>query len=997
MKFLIYELFSGVGFCNQLFSLETAIYLANICDRKLILLIRNPLCHCGRASWDYGNFLDYFNDDYKQFLTNGIEVYYRQSPEKWKNIINSKSCKTLNFKYRFSNLIMVDPELNIDSNKKNINLFCNGRQKISINLKEIDDTYIYINKSNASRCFYNFYTTKNNYYLMSKICDSLKNLNKKINKFILNINNFDLSIHLRLGDGHKSKSTIDSNFNRLSQSLLKKISILDNVENILLMSDRKDAEIIDILKTKYKNISFTEDLIKDIKFDDISNIKNMDIVKFLIQKNLCERSNHFIGTIGSTVSNYIQYIRFLNDKEYNLYSKKTIITLINNYTWNNNNIYGVSLSWSCFWPDNIYAIKYPEYRKDKYYIKIIKEINISPKKNKKVISYCLYGLNNDRNRKRHFDKGIYVNYYYMKNHNYKDWIMRVYIPYDEPDDIINNIRQFRDIEIILVDTNICLRALRFLPNDDPNVKVWLSRDLDSIVNNREEKAVEDWLENRNDKNLMIMSDNRQHTWTIAGGMFGYKNDFKKNISQYLVEYNFINNKNHNHYANDCVLAENFFYTNNNYIQYYRSGKKLANSIPFPDLSSIHCGFVGNISPIDRYYINLKCEEIYPFLSNKSILKNNDKFLYSPWKCFFKNKDPICTLIWEGDDFTLTVDINSKSQSGSLRTINGDGKKILKLDTTINILWGGKDYKEAYMPNKNTISVKHGKTWYNFDKVIDNKAIDNKAIDNKAIDNKVITNKAIDNKAIDNKAITNKAIDNKVSIIIPTYNRFNFLINAIKSVKDQTYTNLEIIVVNDCSTQREYYDFDWKKEGIIIIHLKENSKKKFGFACAGFVRNKGIEISTGEYIAFCDDDDIWFPKKIELQLESMKKTGCNMSSTEGLVGHGIYNPKKTYKKYNSELYYNTLRNIHRKRGSNILDNGFPDIWDFKFLKIHNCMICSSVIVKKEILDKIGNFNNKKPPGEDYDCWLRALHHTDSVYIKDICFYYDSNHGNGQLYL
>ena len=67
MKYLIYDLFSGVGFCNQLFSLETAIYLANITNRKLILLIKNPLCHCGRASWDYGHFLDYFSDNYKQF------------------------------------------------------------------------------------------------------------------------------------------------------------------------------------------------------------------------------------------------------------------------------------------------------------------------------------------------------------------------------------------------------------------------------------------------------------------------------------------------------------------------------------------------------------------------------------------------------------------------------------------------------------------------------------------------------------------------------------------------------------------------------------------------------------------------------------------------------------------------------------------------------------------------------------------------------------------
>ena len=53
-----------------------------------------------------------------------------------------------------------------------------------------------------------------------------------------------------------------------------------------------------------------------------------------------------------------------------------------------------------------------------------------------------------------------------------------------------------------------------------------------------------------------------------------------------------------------------------------------------------------------------------------------------------------------------------------------------------------------------------------------------------------------------------------------------------------------------------------------------------------------------------------------------------------------------------------------------------------------------MIKKDILTKINNFNNIKPPGEDYDCWLRALKYTNNVYVKDICFYYDNNHGNGR---
>jgi glycosyltransferase involved in cell wall biosynthesis len=241
---------------------------------------------------------------------------------------------------------------------------------------------------------------------------------------------------------------------------------------------------------------------------------------------------------------------------------------------------------------------------------------------------------------------------------------------------------------------------------------------------------------------------------------------------------------------------------------------------------------------------------------------------------------------------------------------------------------------------------------------------------------------------------------KVSVIIPTYNRFSFLLNTIKSIKEQTYENIEIIVVNDRSTEDEYYKYDWKSNNIIIIHLKENSKNKFGFACAGgYQRNFGIEKASGDYIAFCDDDDIWFPKKIELQIKAMQITGCNMSSTDGLLGNGVYNENKKYEKYNEEHFFKILYNIYEKyskikNNKNMLENGFPNIWNLEFIKIHNCMICSSVIIKKEIINKVGKFDIRKTGDEDYDYWLRALYYTNSVYIKDICFYYDGRHGYGQ---
>ena len=55
---------------------------------------------------------------------------------------------------------------------------------------------------------------------------------------------------------------------------------------------------------------------------------------------------------------------------------------------------------------------------------------------------------------------------------------------------------------------------------------------------------------------------------------------------------------------------------------------------------------------------------------------------------------------------------------------------------------------------------------------------------------------------------------KVSVIIPTFDRFDFLLDAIKSVKSQTYSNIEIIVINDGSTQKEYYEYDFEKSSQI---------------------------------------------------------------------------------------------------------------------------------------------------------------------------------------
>ena len=232
---------------------------------------------------------------------------------------------------------------------------------------------------------------------------------------------------------------------------------------------------------------------------------------------------------------------------------------------------------------------------------------------------------------------------------------------------------------------------------------------------------------------------------------------------------------------------------------------------------------------------------------------------------------------------------------------------------------------------------------------------------------------------------------KVSVIIPTFNRFNFLLNAVKSVRSQTHTDIELIIVNDGSTQLEYYSDQLLKicsPNTLIVHCKQNSSTHVGkIGRAAYTRNIGLKIATGDYVAFLDDDDVWLPTKLEVQLREMKESKCEMSCTEGLIGSGVYNPDKSYPKYLSEHY----RGFFAGMGIDTL----PKIWTKQFLSMHNSCITSSVIVNKNIIDRVGKMPYKRV-GEDYAYWLKIIEHTDCVFCPEELIYYDANHGDGALY-
>ena len=114
----------------------------------------------------------------------------------------------------------------------------------------------------------------------------------------------------------------------------------------------------------------------------------------------------------------------------------------------------------------------------------------------------------------------------------------------------------------------------------------------------------------------------------------------------------------------------------------------------------------------------------------------------------------------------------------------------------------------------------------------------------------------------------------ISIITPSYNCSEFIAETIKSIQAQTYTDWELLITDDCSTDisrdiiQQFADSDPR---IKLFCLDTNSG-------AGIARNNSIREANGQYIAFCDSDDRWFPEKLEKQLNFMREKGCALSYT-----------------------------------------------------------------------------------------------------------------------
>jgi glycosyltransferase involved in cell wall biosynthesis len=202
---------------------------------------------------------------------------------------------------------------------------------------------------------------------------------------------------------------------------------------------------------------------------------------------------------------------------------------------------------------------------------------------------------------------------------------------------------------------------------------------------------------------------------------------------------------------------------------------------------------------------------------------------------------------------------------------------------------------------------------------------------------------------------------KVSVVIPTHNRAQFLKAAIASVLNQTYQDFEIVVVDDASSDNtnEIVEGFGDKRVTYIRH--EINKGDAGS------RNSGIANSSGDYLAFLDDDDEWLPEKLQMQVELMR----NSSIKVGGVCTGSLSVEKRSGKISG------IKIPERKADSlqEILSDNF--------------IATSSVLLRRECFEKVGLFDETIPYNSDYDMWIRIAQDYHFECIKEPLFIYHTH--------
>lgn len=229
----------------------------------------------------------------------------------------------------------------------------------------------------------------------------------------------------------------------------------------------------------------------------------------------------------------------------------------------------------------------------------------------------------------------------------------------------------------------------------------------------------------------------------------------------------------------------------------------------------------------------------------------------------------------------------------------------------------------------------------------------------------------------------QSIDGLISVIIPTYNAGRYIEKTLQSVFDQTYKNIEIIVIDDGSTDNTEVLLKQYNDPRLHYIKQPNS------GGPAKPRNVGIAAAKGEYIAIFDSDDLMMPNKLSSQIKALETTPdaafccTNFSKIDE-------NDNVTTK-----AFWETNENFQS------LDKSKRDPFgNFKYipneltdnLLIHNFVATSSVLIRKAVFEKVGGFDEALANADDYDMWLRISSHYSNILIPQVMHQYRLRDGN-----
>lgn len=213
---------------------------------------------------------------------------------------------------------------------------------------------------------------------------------------------------------------------------------------------------------------------------------------------------------------------------------------------------------------------------------------------------------------------------------------------------------------------------------------------------------------------------------------------------------------------------------------------------------------------------------------------------------------------------------------------------------------------------------------------------------------------------------------EVSVIIPTYNRAKYVTHAIDSVLAQTYSDYEIIIVDDGSTDNTREVLETYMDKIRYLY-QDNA----GVSAA---RNTGIKTAKGKWIAFLDSDDEWLPEKLSRQMGSLARTGAKVCFT-----NIIWNSKEAGKSLRDETY----------KGKYSDDEVFYEPLELLLHRSSLYNVLSAVVIESRLLARVGCFDERISYGEDIRLFVRLTFETPFVYVHQLLVLFDRRPGREGL--